>query len=158
MSQPARLAFLVSTAALTAGVIIEGRWLLLIAVAANASFGWISARRKWESAWLVGQLALATLGGIPFLSALLTSAFGLAYWDLTAHDRLLGSADRVFGSEHLVRSHYRSLMVALLTGGFLAVIAIEIPVRLSFIAAILLALLAVAGIAALAAKARIASG
>ena len=158
MSQPVRLAFLVSTAALTAGVIIEGQWLLLIAVAANASFGWFTARRGWESAWLVGQLALAALGGIPFLSALMTSALGLAYWDLTAHDRLLRSVHQVFGSKHLVRSHYRSLTLALLTGGLLGVIAIGVPVRLSFIAAILLALMAVAGIAALAARARTASG
>jgi hypothetical protein len=79
---------------------------------------------------------------------------GLAYWDLAAHDRTLQSVDQVFELEGLVSSHYRSLTVALVGGSLLGAIAIGIPLQLSFIAAILLASLAIAGIAGLAGRAR----
>ncbi len=154
MSQRASIAYLISTMALAAGIIIEGKWLLLFAVAANAIFGWLSSRRGWESAWLFGQLAISAFSGIPFLPMLIATAMGLAYWDLAAHDRLLQSVDQVFELERLMSSHYRSLALALIFGSLLGVIAIGIPLRLSFIAAVLLALLAIAGIAGLAGKAR----
>jgi hypothetical protein len=154
MSQRASITFLISIIALAAGIVVEGKWLLLFAVGANTLFGWLSSRRGWESAWLFGQLALSAFGGIPFLSALITTAMGLAYWDLAAHDRLLQSVDQVFELERLMSSHHRSLALALTFGGVLGVIAIGIPLRLSFIAAILLALLAIAGIAGLAGSAR----
>ena len=157
MSQPARIALLLSTTALTAGLILEGLWLLLFVVAAIGSFGWISARQGWESVWLFLQLALAALSGIPFLLALLVSGLSLATWDLAAHDRLLQSVDERFELEALKSSHYRSLALALASGGLLAVIAIGIPLQLSFVAAVFLTLLAVAGIAALAGRARAAS-
>ncbi|MEE9216025.1 MAG: hypothetical protein V3U32_01190 [Anaerolineales bacterium] len=157
MRQPTLIAFLLSTAVLAAALIVQGLWLLLIILAANASFGWLTARRGWVSVWLFGQLAISALGGIPFLPALGASVLGLAYWDLSAHDRLLRSVDQVFGLEALKGSHYRSLALALAGGSLLAVIAIGIPLRLSFIAAILLALLAIAGIAGLAGRARSAS-
>jgi hypothetical protein len=79
---------------------------------------------------------------------------GLAHWDLAAHDRTLQSVDQVFEPEGLVSSHYRSLTVVLVGGSLLGVIAIGIPLQLSFIAAILLASLAIAGIAGLAGRAR----
>ena len=157
MNQAARLAFLLSTMALTVGLLIDGLWLLLFVLAAIGSFGWISARRGWESVWLFGQLALAALSGIPFLLALLASVLGLASWDLAAHGRLLQSVDNGFELEALKTSHYRSVALALASGSLLAVIAIGIPLRLSFIAAVLLTLLAVAGIAGLAGRARSAS-
>jgi hypothetical protein len=154
MSQIASTAYLISIMALATGIIVEGKWLLLFAVAANAIFGWLTTRRGWESAWLFGQLALSAFSGIPFLPALITTAMGLAYWDLAAHDRLLQSEDQVFELEKLMSSHYRSLALGLIFGSLLGVMAIGIPLRLSFIAAILLALLAIAGIAGLAGKAR----
>lgn len=157
MSQPARIALLLSTMALTVGLILEGLWLLLFVVAAIASFGWISARRGWESVWLFLQLALTALSGIPFLLALLVSGLSLAAWDLAAHDRLLQSVDERFELGALKSSHYRSLALALVSGSLLAVIAIGIPLRLSFVAAVVLTLLAVAGIAGLAGRARSAS-
>ena len=157
MNQAARLAFLLSTMALAVGLLIDGLWLLLFVLAAIGSFGWISARRGWESVWLFGQLVLAALSGIPFLLALLASVLGLASWDLAAHGRLLQSVDNGFELEALKTSHYRSVALALASGGLLAVIAIGIPLRLSFVAAVLLTLLAVAGIAGLAGKARSAS-
>ncbi len=157
MSQPARIAFLLSTMALTVGLILEGLWLLLFVVAAIGSFGWIGARRGWESVWLFGQLGLAALSGIPFLLALLVSGLGLAAWDLAAHDRLLQSVDEGFELEALNNSHYRSLGLALASGSLLAGFAIGIPLRLSFVAAVLLSLLAIAGIAGLAGRARSAS-
>ncbi len=157
MSQPTRIAFLLSTTALTVGLILEGMWLLLFVVAAIGSFGWISARRGWESVWLFLQLALAASSGIPFLLALLVSGLSLATWDLAAHDRLMQSVDEGFELEALKSSHYRSLALALASGGLLAVIAIGIPLQLSFVAAVFLTLLAVAGIAGLAGRARAAS-
>ena len=157
MSQPARIAFFLSTIALTVGLILEGLWFLLFAVAAIGSFGWFSARRGWESVWLFAQLGLAALSGIPFLLALLASGLGLATWDLVAHDRLLQSVDEGFELEALKSSHYRSVALALVSGSLLAAIAIGIPLRLSFVAAVLLTLLAVAGIAGLAGRARSAS-
>jgi len=157
MSQPARIAFFLSTIALTVGLILEGLWFLLFAVAAIGSFGWFGARRGWESVWLFAQLGLAALSGIPFLLALLVSGLGLATWDLVAHDRLLQSVDEGFELEALISSHYRSLALALASGSLLAVIAIGIPLQLSFVAAVLLTLLAIAGIAGLAGRARSAS-
>jgi hypothetical protein len=157
MSQAARIAFFLSTIALTVGLILEGLWFLLFVVAAIGGFGWISARRGWESVWLFLQLTLAALSGIPFLIALLVSGLSLATWDLAAHDRLLQSVDEGFELEALKSNHYRSLALALASGSLLAVIAIGIPLRLSFVAAVLLSLLAVAGIAGLAGRARSAS-
>ena len=154
MSQPARIAFLLSTMALTVGLILEGLWFLLFVIAAIGSFGWISARRGWESVWLFFQLALAALSGIPFLLALLVSGLSLATWDLVAHDRLLQSVDEGFELEALKSSHYRSLALALASGSLLAGFAIGVPLRLSFVAAVLLTLLAVAAIAGLAGRAR----
>lgn len=154
MSQPARLTFLLSTGVLAAALVFEGNWIILILVAANASFGWLTARRGWESGWLFAQLGLAAMSGIPFLAALGASVAGLAYWDLAGHDRMLQSVDQLFGLETLKRSHYRSLAMGLAFGSLLAAIAIGIPLRLSFLAAVLLALLAMAGIAGIAGRAR----
>ena len=157
MSQPARIALVLSTMALTVGLVLEGLWLLLFVVAAIGSFGWISARRGWESVWMFLQLALTALSGIPFLLALVVCGLSLATWDLAAHDRLLQSVDEGFELEALKKSHYRSLALALASGSLLAGFAIGIPLRLSFVAAVLLTLLAVAGIAGLAGRARSAS-
>ncbi|GMR10757.1 MAG: hypothetical protein BMS9Abin28_1580 [Anaerolineae bacterium] len=157
MMGAARLAFLLSTAALAAAFAFEEKWLWLIALSANTAFGIVANRREWVPGWFLLQLALSAVSDIPALLALAATTSGLAYWDLAAHHRLVQSAEHIFNSEALIGSHYRSLALALAGGSLFGVIALGVPLRLNFVAAVLLALLAVAGIAGLADTARSAS-
>ncbi|MFQ5942102.1 MAG: hypothetical protein ACE5JF_00980 [Anaerolineales bacterium] len=155
MSGPSRLAFVISAGAPAAALVLEQQWLWVLALVANAPLGVIARRRGgWISAWLVAQIAISALSGIHALLALGATLAGLAYWDLAAHYQRLEGTEQIFNYRSLVRSHNRSLMTALAMGSLMGGVAIGIPLQLSFVAAVFLDLLALAGIATLARRAR----
>ncbi|MGD8624715.1 MAG: hypothetical protein PVF47_02325 [Anaerolineae bacterium] len=141
-----------ATLALALGYGLGAQW-TGTAAALAAGLLWLAAwwrRLPWTAAAGLVAFTILAAGGIWLgLGAgwmLLALIAALAAWDLDAFARRLAGADRIHEEEAVERRHLARLGLVIGLGGFLALLALGIELRLTFLPALLLGLLAVIGL------------
>jgi hypothetical protein len=138
--------------AVALGYGLGSRWTgAAIALAAGGLWlaGWWRRQDGVESAGLIVFTGLAAFGIWLELGAgwmLLGLVAALVAWDLAPFERRMAGADRVQGQEAIERRHLARLGLVTGLGCLLALVALGIELRLTFLPALLLGLLAVIGL------------
>lgn len=117
-------------------------------VAVATAGAWLALRARWPATGtaalflLAGEAALGIRAGLPPLLMLAASVAALCAWDLDAFERRLSAAGQDETQPGLERRHLGRLGMVAVAGFILAALTMLVQVRLSFGAALLLALLA----------------
>lgn len=144
---------LVAVSILAAGYALAGLWVVSLAILAAGGV-WLVAQRggaaRLAGLFLYGLFAAAGLGtwlGIPAWLAVIACVAAVGAWDLDHFLQRLNTVERVDYHTGVGRAHLRRLAVVEALGCLAGVLASVIHLRLAFIWEVLLAALAVAGIA-----------
>ena len=143
---------ILATAALVLGYAEDGLWAARPPTLLLGLLRSLGRRRGWDwiaPLWLISLHGAAAIGLLLNLEAgwmLLAAVAALSAWDLDAVLRRLGGAQEGDALRDLERRHLGRLLLVNAVGLTLAGMALEFSVRLSLAAAILLGLLALAGL------------
>jgi len=141
-----------ATLALALGYGLGGRWTVAAAALAAGALwlvGWWRRIEGTESACLLAFTGLAAWGLWLELGAgwmLLAAVGALVAWDLAPFQRRMAATDRVQEQPAIERRHLARLGLVIGLGCFLALLALGIELRLTFLPTLLLGLLAVIGL------------
>lgn len=136
---------------LAASLVLGGRPEGLIAIVPAALFWLVGERRRWRWAsslallifvlaamaalWLNANTVLVFLGLVTAVMA----------WDISSFQRLLANVSKIVQEDKLVSQYYRRLMTVSAVGVVLAILTTVIQINFSFLAALFLGFIAIAG-------------
>lgn len=150
------LAGMLASGLLAAGYVLDAPEPWVASVALVPALLWIAARQRgWApaaDASLALFLALAGLGvwlGVGAGWMLPAAVTGLGAWDLAHFERRIAQAGHVEGRDRLAARHLAYLLPVLVLGLALAMVGARVRLDLGFFPALLLGVLAVAGLALL---------
>ena len=152
------VAAMVAAGAPGVGAMLRGQWTLMALLLVGGTLwlnpwrdSWFSADQRRRLAGLGGALCLGSLlvavwfdGGMGWL--LVGMAAFLAAWDLEAFTTQLANVSHVEHEQRLVRVHVRRLATVSVAGLLVGAAGLFLRVSLSFVVALLVALLAVLGL------------
>jgi len=141
-----------SAAALAVGFVESGAAILVLPVGILAALGLVGEGRgsAWTpTLWFLTQTGLCALIRPSPVWALSSIAGALAYWDLSAFDRRLAKVGRLEMPGLLLRRHLLFLAAGLALGAGLGFAALLVRIDSSFAGALLLGLVALAGLSQL---------
>jgi hypothetical protein len=148
----ALLCMVLSTAALSVGLVTADRSIALAPLGLVIAIGLLGELRGWSgfpTLWLLGQVVLCASAGRSPVWAIAAISLALAYWDLSGFLRRLRHAPRVDELDVLTRRHLVVLGGALWMGAGAGVLTTALAIEAGFGASMAAGLAALAGIAAI---------
>ncbi|HFQ94278.1 MAG TPA: hypothetical protein ENK32_09730 [Anaerolineae bacterium] len=136
---------------LAVGFVVNGRPEGLIVIIPLAVFWLVGEGRGWRWASSLSLLfyALTTMGAIWLGTLPLLAILGLVTaviaWDISNFNRLLDGMSRVYKEDLIVQQYRRRLISVAALGVVIAILATTIQISFSFVAALVLGLVAIAG-------------
>jgi len=142
---------LIANLLLAVGFIVNGRVEGLIVILPLALFWLLGEWRGWRWAGSLGLFlyALLAMGAlwlnvIPIL-VILGLVTAVIAWDISSFNRLLNGMSQIHKESLLMQQYRRRLISVAVLGTVIAILATTIQINFSFVAALLLGLIAIAG-------------
>ncbi len=136
---------------LAVGFVTNGRMEGLIVILLLAVFWLVGEWRGWRWSgslslllYLLTAMGAIWLGTMPILAVpgLVTAVMA---WDISSFNRLLNGMNQIHKEELLIQQYRRRLISVAVLGVVIAILATTIQISFSFVAALLLGLIAIAG-------------